>query len=71
MADLVEAQRLAGYGLAVDGGRALLARASSTSDFPGASSSPGGGVDHGEHPADTVERELLEETGFVVRVDGP
>ena len=70
MAELVDAQRLAAYGIAVDGGKILLARASSSSDFPGAWSLPGGGVDHGEHPSDTVEREFLEETGLHVQVDG-
>ncbi len=29
---------------------------------------PGGGVDHGEHPADGVVREVSEETGYDVRV---
>ena len=29
---------------------------------------PGGGVEHGEHPASTVVREVEEETGFIVRV---
>lgn len=67
---LDDVQRLAAYGVAVDGGRILLARASSLSDFPGTWSLPGGGVDHGEHPVDTVVRELLEETGLAVRVDG-
>ena len=29
---------------------------------------PGGGMDAGERPAETAEREVLEETGLVVRV---
>lgn len=29
---------------------------------------PGGGVDHGEHPRDTVLREVKEETGLTVKL---
>lgn len=67
-----ETQRLAAYGAAVRDGHILLARASASSDFPGAWSLPGGGVDHGEHPQTTVEREYAEETGLRVVVgDSP
>jgi ADP-ribose pyrophosphatase YjhB (NUDIX family) len=31
---------------------------------------PGGGLDHGEHPADAVVREFAEETGLTVAVAG-
>lgn len=65
---LSERQRFAAYGVAVADGRILLARASDRSDFPGAWSLPGGGVDHGEHPRETVRREVLEETGLEVEV---
>lgn len=70
VSELVDRQRIAAYGVAVRDGCILLARASSSSDFPGAWSLPGGGVDHGEHPQQTVVREFLEETGLVVSVDG-
>lgn len=30
---------------------------------------PGGGIDHGEDPADAVVREVMEETGYDVVVD--
>ena len=48
----------------------LLARNSDLSDFPGLWSLPGGGVEQGEHPDDTVVREFREETGLDVRVVG-
>ena len=31
---------------------------------------PGGGLDHGEDPADAAVREVQEETGYTVRLDG-
>ncbi len=64
-------QRLAAYGIARRDGAVLLVRCSDQSDFPGLWSLPGGGVDHGEHPLDTVVREFREETGLAVRVVGP
>jgi len=63
-------QRLAAYGIARQDGAVLLVRSSDRSDFPGWWSLPGGGVDHGEHPLDTVVRELREETGLTVQVTG-
>jgi 8-oxo-dGTP diphosphatase len=70
MSGLVDRQRVAAYGVAIRDGCILLARASRSSDFPGAWSLPGGGVDHGEHPQQSVIREFLEETGLIVSVDG-
>ncbi len=66
----VDRQRVAAYGVAVRDGCILLARASRSSDFPGAWSLPGGGIDHGEHPQQAVTREFLEEAGLVVSIDG-
>lgn len=31
---------------------------------------PGGGMEHGEHPYDTVLREVEEETGYLVEITG-
>jgi ADP-ribose pyrophosphatase YjhB (NUDIX family) len=62
-------RRVAAYGLCRDGeGRVLLVRASARSNTPGVWSLPGGGIEHGEHPADGVVREVAEETGLTVKV---
>lgn len=52
-------------------GPVLLTRGSKTSAFPGVWSLPGGGIEHGEHPDDTIVREFAEETGLAVRVIRP
>ena len=50
--------------------RILLVRASPASGTPGVWSLPGGAVDHGENPFDTVVRETAAETGLSVAVVG-
>ncbi|WP_189329261.1 NUDIX hydrolase [Actinoplanes ianthinogenes] len=64
-------RRVAAYGVcrAADGS-VLLTRGSDLSSYPGVWSLPGGGVEHGEHPADAVVREFAEETGLTVGVTG-
>jgi 8-oxo-dGTP diphosphatase len=67
----VKVRRIGAYGLCRDdAGRVLLARNSPLSSFPGLWTLPGGGVEQGEHPDDTVVREFAEETGLTVRVTG-
>lgn len=62
-------RRIAAYGILYDPeGQVLLVRASRRSGTPGAWSLPGGAVDHGEHPFDTVVRETAAETGLSVGV---
>ncbi|MEU4693310.1 NUDIX domain-containing protein [Actinoplanes sp. NPDC023714] len=62
-------RRAAAYGVCRDtGGRVLLTRGSDLAAFPGVWSLPGGGIDHGEHPDDTIVREFAEETGLSVRI---
>lgn len=57
-------QRLAAYALIVDGqGRVLLTRQPDGRGRLGPWILPGGGVEHGEHPEQTMIREVHEETG--------
>jgi 8-oxo-dGTP diphosphatase len=60
-------RRIAAYAVCTDGSdRVLLVRGSPSSGTPGLWSLPGGAVDHGEHPGDTVVRETAAETGLSV-----
>jgi len=55
--------------IVVDGGRVLLTRRA-YAPWEGGWCSPGGFCERGEHPIETVEREVLEETGLRVKVSG-
>jgi 8-oxo-dGTP diphosphatase len=63
-----DVQRVAAYGLVQRDGDVLLVRLTELTPVPGSWSLPGGGIDHGEHPAAAVVRELFEETGLSGRV---
>jgi len=56
---------VAAYGVCVRDGRILLARWTGA-DGPPRWTLPGGGMEHGEDPYDTVVREVEEETGYRV-----
>ena len=53
-------QRAGAYAVLHHDGRLLLTRLA----YTGTWTLPGGGIDHGEHPADAVRREVYEETGL-------
>jgi 8-oxo-dGTP diphosphatase len=60
-------QRIAAYGVCRDDdGRLLLARASPALTLRGRWFLPGGGVQHGENPLDSLRREIEEESGLRV-----
>jgi len=61
-------QRVAAYGVVQRASRILLVRLTRVTPSPGSWSLPGGGIEHGEHPAVAVVRELYEETGLRGRV---
>lgn len=61
-------QRTAAYGVALRGRDILLSRLSARAHLPGVWTLPGGGIDHGEAPEDTVAREIAEETGLTAEV---
>lgn len=58
--------RVAAYGVVIDGGSILLARWAERALW----TLPGGGLEPGEHPEDGARREVEEETGYLVELDG-
>lgn len=65
------ARRVGTYGVLTDSaGRVLLTRSGVISDVAGTWYLPGGGLHHGEHPADGVVREVAEETGLTAEITG-
>ena len=60
-------QRIAAYGIVRDDDdRLLLARAAPLLSLRGRWFLPGGGVQHGEKPEDSLRREIAEEAGLTV-----
>lgn len=54
------------YGVLIDQGRVALVRSSNPRHSPPLWWLPGGGIDFGEAPEDTLMREFVEETGLEV-----
>jgi ADP-ribose pyrophosphatase YjhB (NUDIX family) len=61
--------RVAAYAVCVRDGQILLARSPAADGTP-EWVMPGGGMEHGEDPYDTVRREVEEETGYRIEVTG-
>ncbi|MET9870183.1 NUDIX hydrolase [Streptomyces sp. NPDC006386] len=61
--------RVAAYAVCVRDGQILLARSPAPDGTP-EWVVPGGGMEHGEDPYDTVRREVEEETGYRIEVTG-
>jgi ADP-ribose pyrophosphatase YjhB (NUDIX family) len=67
----LERQRIAAYGIVRDDeDRILLARAAPLLTLRGRWFLPGGGVQHGESPPESLRREIAEESGLTI-VPGP
>lgn len=64
-------QRLAAYAVITRDGMVLLSRLAPRVSPEERWTLPGGGVEFGEHPADAVQREVLEETGLRCEVGRP
>ena len=60
-------QRVGAYGVLTRSDQLLLTRISAKEYGAGMWTLPGGGIDHGEDPADAVVREVYEETSIRVR----
>jgi 8-oxo-dGTP diphosphatase len=61
--------RVAAYAVCVRGGSCILLSRWIAGPDRRLWSMPGGGVEHGEDPADAVVREVAEETGYQIKVD--
>lgn len=72
MTDRKRTTRIGVYGLIRNNNQVLLCRLSGevVPHYQGWWTLPGGGMEFGEHPEETLVREVLEETGLTVRPSG-
>lgn len=61
--------RVGAYGVLIEHGRILLAHWTGVPGLPSGWTLPGGGMEPVESPEQTATREILEETGYTVRLD--
>ncbi|MEV0633596.1 NUDIX hydrolase [Streptomyces sp. NPDC050619] len=61
---------MAAYAICMRDGQLLLSRSPAPDGGPPEWVLPGGGMEHGEDPHDTVVREVEEETGYRIEVTG-
>ncbi len=65
---MTEIIRLAAYAVIINDGYILLCRLKKTlPEHNGEWTLPGGGMDFGEHPEETIVREAMEETGVTIK----
>ncbi len=65
---MVNRRRVGAYAVCIDGGSVLLTRLWERARAAGRWTLPGGGMRFGEHPEETLRRELYEETGLIGEV---
>lgn len=63
---MVETRHLGVYGVIVKDGKVLLVK-KSRGAYIGKYDLPGGSLEHGEKPIETLKREIMEEVGAVVK----
>ncbi len=64
--DLVKSKHVGCYGLAKKDGKVLLIR-KGRGPYTGLLDLPGGGIEYGEKPNDTIKREFMEEVGISIK----
>ena len=61
-----ETRHLGVYGLIINNGKILLVK-KARGAYTGKYDLPGGSIEHGEKPIETLKRELMEETGTIIK----
>ncbi len=63
---MVQARHLGVYGLVVEDDKVLLVK-KARGAYTGKYDLPGGSIEHGERPIETLKREFMEETGVEIK----